>query len=139
MLIRFAERGLVLNGRPNLQLFNQLFWTILVSYYAIGICMAPPYSLFSTKSFHYAFGTKVCLARSIADHDVLKRNVVPLFLTATLGWVIVVLLKARTKQLHIIHNVRYEGDNTFLFMAIQISNLSLDQMIAGVSKNLTAV
>ena len=60
--------------------------------------MAPPYSLFSTKSFHYAFGTKVCLARSIEDHDVLKRNVVPLFLTATLGWVIVILLKARTKQ-----------------------------------------
>ena len=98
MLIRFAERGLVLNGRPNLQLFNQLFWTIFVSYCVIGICMAPPYSLFSTKSFNYAFGTKVCLARSIADHDVLRRNFVSLFLTATLGWVIVILLKARTKQ-----------------------------------------
>ena len=60
--------------------------------------MAPPYSLFSTKSFNNAFGTKVCLARSIADHDVLRKNVVPLFLIASLTWMIFIFLKAKTKQ-----------------------------------------
>ena len=40
-MVRFSDRGLVLQGRPNLKLFNQLFWLILVPYCCIGLMMAP--------------------------------------------------------------------------------------------------
>ena len=37
LMIDYADRGLVLNGRPNLHLFNQLYWILFCTYTAILI------------------------------------------------------------------------------------------------------
>ena len=39
--IKFCDQGLVLNGRPNLKLFNQLYWTITFAFVAVGHVVFP--------------------------------------------------------------------------------------------------
>ena len=60
VLIRFPDRGLVLQGRPNLKLFNQLFWLILIPYCCIGLVMAPLSSIMN-GSFAQLFVAKICI------------------------------------------------------------------------------
>ena len=59
-MVRFADRGLVLQGRPNLKLFNQLFWLILVPYCCIGLMMAPFNSIIR-GSFPQTYVAKHCI------------------------------------------------------------------------------
>ena len=60
VLVRFADRGLVLQGRHNLKLFSQLFWLILVPYCFIGLMMAPLMSIANGR-FAQKFVAKICI------------------------------------------------------------------------------
>ena len=83
-MIRFADRGLVLQGRPNLKLFSQLFWLILIPYCCIGLMMAPFRSIIR-GSFDQKFVAKLCLQPPgfngvvFEEHqEVMKQVVVPI-------------------------------------------------------------
>ena len=41
VLIRYSDRGLVLNGRPNTQLLNKLHWVTFISFVSINILHFP--------------------------------------------------------------------------------------------------
>ena len=60
VLVRFADRGLVLQGKPNLKLFRQLFWLILIPYCCIGLMMAPLFSIIK-GTFTDAITAKICI------------------------------------------------------------------------------
>ena len=96
VLVRFSHRGLVLQGRPNLRLFDQLFWVVLVAYCAVGFVMTFGVALIKDK-FHTDFGFKVCTLRSISDHDVWRKNVMPLF-SPFLVWTTCMYYKFKTNQ-----------------------------------------
>ena len=38
---KFYDQGLVLNGQPNLKLFNQLYWMITFAFVAVGHVVFP--------------------------------------------------------------------------------------------------
>ena len=38
---RLCDQGLVVNGEPNLKLFNQLYWTITFAFVAVGHVVFP--------------------------------------------------------------------------------------------------
>ena len=80
VLIRFSQRGLVHEGRPNLTLFKQLFWVILLPYCTIGIFMAPLKSIIG-GTFSLNFRAKICLLQSVSDISpswYVKGNIIPL-------------------------------------------------------------
>ena len=77
-----ALSGKYLTGRPNLTLFNQLFWVILIPYCTIGIFMSPLLSIIR-GSFHLNFHSKICLLRSVSDVDIVKVNIAPLITPVT--------------------------------------------------------
>ena len=84
VLIRFPDRGLVFQGRPNLKLFNQLFWLILIPYCCIGIMMAPLLSIMSGR-FTQVFVAKICILspsfKEASNHDpkkIMTHHIVPL-------------------------------------------------------------
>ena len=92
VLIRFADRGLVVKGETNLKLFKQLFWTILIPYCCIGLVMAPLLGIY-TGSFKEAFHFKVCirsqdLQAELSDgkyQNHLKKEIV-VFIFPALSW-----------------------------------------------------
>ena len=96
VLIRFADRGLVLQGQPNLRLFDQLFWVILVPYCCIGLGMAPIHGIIK-GTFYKNFDFKVCNFKSIADHDVLRNDIMPL-MSPFLVWIYCMYLKFKTNR-----------------------------------------
>ena len=71
------KSDLSLAGRPNLRLFNQLFWLILIPYCTIGIFMSPLMSII-TGSFSLSFRSKLCLQQSVSEIHVIKQNIAPL-------------------------------------------------------------
>ena len=82
VLIRFPDRGLVLQGRQNLKLFNQLFWLILIPYCFIGIMMAPLASIIS-GGFTQVFVAKICILSPNFDEDpksIVTQSIVPLII-----------------------------------------------------------
>ena len=90
VLVRFADRGLVLQGRPNLRLFRQLFWLILIPYCCIGLMMAPLASIV-TGRFPQTYVAKICILPPGFKGDpyqepqkVMKEAVVPLVVTTLL-------------------------------------------------------
>ena len=68
VLIRFADRGLVVKGETNLKLFKQLFWTILIPYCCIGLVMAPLLSIYK-GTFTKALAAKVCIRSPDLEAD----------------------------------------------------------------------
>ena len=80
VLIRFSHCGLVHQGRPNLTLFKQLFWVILVPYCTVGIFMSPLKSIIG-GTFSVNFRSKICLLRSVSDFSprvFVTQNISPL-------------------------------------------------------------
>ena len=41
VLIRFSDRGLVLDGKPNLRLFHRLYWTIFLAFFLLLVILFP--------------------------------------------------------------------------------------------------
>ena len=72
-----GKSDLSLAGRPNLRLFNQLFWLILITYCTIGIFMSPLKSIIS-GTFSDNFRSKLCLHQSVSEIYVIKQNIAPL-------------------------------------------------------------
>ena len=69
VLIRFADRGLVVEGRPELTLFHQLYWTIFGAFFCMGI-FSYPISKIVTGTFPESILGSVCLLRGIErDED----------------------------------------------------------------------
>ena len=88
VLIRFPQRGLVYQGRPNLTLFNQLFWVILIPYCFIGIAMFPLRSII-IGTFPNAFRAKLCLTQPVLEKNIMAQNIVPMitqFLWSVFCW-----------------------------------------------------
>ena len=68
VLIRFADRGLVVKGKPELTLFHQLYWTIFFAFFCMGI-FNYPISKIVTGTFPESFLGSVCLLRSIEREE----------------------------------------------------------------------
>ena len=68
VLIRFADRGLVVKGRPELTLFHQLYWTIFFAFFCMGI-FNYPISKIVTGTFPESFLGSVCLLRGIEREE----------------------------------------------------------------------
>ena len=60
VLIRYSDRGLVLNGRPNTQLLNKLHWVTFTSFVSINILHFPIQKVIS-GTFEETISGKVCL------------------------------------------------------------------------------
>jgi hypothetical protein len=69
-LIRYADRGLVAQGKPQLILFNQLFWLILGAFFTMGIFFFP-LSEIIRGTFYESTQAQVCLFLPL-DTDSLK-------------------------------------------------------------------
>ena len=41
ILVRFADRGLVVKGKPDLILFQQLYWIVFGAFFILGILSYP--------------------------------------------------------------------------------------------------
>ena len=63
VLIRYADRGLVLDGRPNTQLLKQLYWIIFTSLASINILHFPIQKVIS-GTFQETISGKVCLLQT---------------------------------------------------------------------------
>jgi hypothetical protein len=75
VLIRFAERGLVVRGRLNLKLFDQLYWTIFWAFFVIGINMFP-LSRLARGSYDSSTLGRVCLLRTLQpDEEAVKGRI----------------------------------------------------------------
>ena len=59
-LIRYAERGLVVKGQPNLGLFNQLYWVLFSGFGSIAIILFPVLK-FTQDNFGETISGKICL------------------------------------------------------------------------------
>ena len=77
VLIRFADRGLVDKGRPNIGLFNKLFWTILLTYCCYALMMVPVLVIIKGK-FNKALLPKICLLRPYKNDDFTTHHLVPM-------------------------------------------------------------
>ena len=60
VLIRYAERGLVVKGRPNLGLFNQLYLVLFSVFGVIAIILFPVLK-FTQGNFDKTIAGKICL------------------------------------------------------------------------------
>ena len=79
-----------------LRLFDQLFGVVLVAYCSVGFVMT--FGIAIVKDiFHTDFGFKVCTLRSISDHDVWRKNVMPLF-SPFLVWTTCMYFKFKTNR-----------------------------------------
>ena len=68
-LILYSDRGLVKNGKPNLLLFNQLFWTILITFFVIMYISFPLHAQFLGTFPQISKQGRLCLHLS-SDEDV---------------------------------------------------------------------
>ena len=69
ILIRFADRGLVVEGRPELTLFHQLYWTVFGAFFFMGI-FSYPISKIVKGTFPESILGSVCMLRGIErDED----------------------------------------------------------------------
>ena len=62
LMIDYADRGLVLDGRPNLHLFNQLYWILFCTYTAILIGLFP-ITVMVRGDFTDMIKARVCLLK----------------------------------------------------------------------------
>ena len=63
VFIRYADRGLVLGGRPNTHLLKQLHWIIFTSFASINILHFPIQKVIS-GTFQETVAGKVCLLQT---------------------------------------------------------------------------
>ena len=68
VLIRYADRGLVLDGRPNTQLLKQLYWIIFTSLASINILHFPIQKIMS-GTFRETIAGRVCILQPLNLKD----------------------------------------------------------------------
>ena len=68
ILIRFADRGLVSEGRPNLKLFHQLYWTISAPFLFIFIVNYPIKPILN-GTFTESTQARICLQRALDTEE----------------------------------------------------------------------
>ena len=73
VFIRYADRGLVLNGRPNTQLLKQLHWVIFTSFASINILHFPIQKVIS-GTFQETVSGKVCLLQTFTLVNAVSRK-----------------------------------------------------------------
>ena len=68
VLIRYSDRGLVLNGRPNTQLLNKLHWVTFTSFVSINILHFPIQKIMS-GTFRETIAGRVCILQPLNLKD----------------------------------------------------------------------
>ena len=68
ILVRFADRGLVVDGRPNLALFYQLYWTISLPFLFIFVINYPIKPIVN-GTFTESTQARICLRRAIDTEE----------------------------------------------------------------------
>ena len=75
ILIRFADRGLVVKGRPELVLFRQLYWVVFTAFFTMGI-FAYPLLPMIRGTFLQSTQARVCLFIPLqADEESIKGRI----------------------------------------------------------------
>ena len=64
VLIRFSDRGLVVQGRPNLALFQQLYWIVFAAFFCLGIFLHPIVPIMR-GTFEDVTQGRICMLRPI--------------------------------------------------------------------------
>ena len=85
ILIGYA-RGLVLKGRPNLRLFNQLYWVLFSGFCTIGIILFPILKL-AQGNFNETNYGKICLLEQPETDSVGIKHSIMAFAPVGLGTV----------------------------------------------------
>ena len=65
LIILYADRGLVVKGKPNLTLFNQIYWTCFGAFISLGLFY--PISLVLQDKVEGSDGNKQCLSLPIEE------------------------------------------------------------------------
>ena len=68
-LILHAEKGLLVHGRPNLKLFNQLFWIVVCAFIMVSYSGFPLPFLVKGSYPESSNAGKICLLRDINDEN----------------------------------------------------------------------
>ena len=70
ILSLYADRGLVQNVKPNLTLFNQLYWVVVGSWLAVFFAINPGKNLFKGNHLLQDMNRgRACLLRSLPGHS----------------------------------------------------------------------
>ena len=78
ILIRFADRGLVAKGRPELVLFRQLYWVVFAAFFTLGIFTHPLLPMIR-GTFLKSTQARVCLFNPLqADQESIKGRILSL-------------------------------------------------------------
>ena len=78
ILIRFADRGLVVKGKPELVLFRQLYWVVFAAFFTLGIFTYPVLQIIR-GTFLQSTQARVCLFKPIlADEEGIKGRILSL-------------------------------------------------------------
>ena len=67
-MIDYADRGLVLDGQPNLKLFKQLYWILFCTYTALLIGLFP-ITVMLRGDFEDMIRARVCLVKDFNPHS----------------------------------------------------------------------
>ena len=73
VLIRFADRGLVVKGKPDLVLFHQLYWLVFVAFFVVGIFMFP-FSTFVLDTYTSSAEGRVCMLQPLETSTEIVRR-----------------------------------------------------------------
>ena len=79
VLIRFSDRGLVVQGRPNLALFQQLYWIVFAAFFCLGIFLHPIVPILR-ETFEDATQGRICMLRPIETVDYSDNSSAPSYL-----------------------------------------------------------
>ena len=75
ILIRFADRGLVVKGKPELVLFRQLYWVVFTAFFTLGIFTYPVLQMIR-GTFLQSTQARVCLFIPLqADEESIKGRI----------------------------------------------------------------
>ena len=76
VLIRFADRGLVVKGRPELVLFRQLYWVVFAAFFTLGIFTYPVLQIIR-GTFLQSTQARLCLFKPLeADEESIKGRII---------------------------------------------------------------
>ena len=79
-LICFSDRGLVVKGRPQILLFNKLYWTVLGAFFFMGVFL---YNLSHVRgTFEDSVEARICMLKTVEQREnnvTLKNKAIAMF------------------------------------------------------------